>query len=88
MAWQIEFRDSALRELKKLDQSVQRNILKYIKDRLINSENPEQFGKPLLGEMSGYWRYRIQDYRIICVHDLAKHTIVVIRVAHRREVYD
>ncbi|MFP3018042.1 MAG: type II toxin-antitoxin system RelE/ParE family toxin [Candidatus Tisiphia sp.] len=30
------------------------------------SINPHDFGKSLVGEKKGLWRYRVDDYRIIC----------------------
>ena len=37
---------------------------------------------------SGQWRYRVNDYRIIADIQDDKVIILVLAVAHRREVYD
>jgi mRNA interferase RelE/StbE len=44
-------------------------------------------GKPLTGSLKGYWRYRVGDYRIICELRDEELLILVIEIAHRREVY-
>ncbi|WP_390890406.1 type II toxin-antitoxin system RelE family toxin [Geoalkalibacter halelectricus] len=41
-------------------------MLKYFRERLEGANNPRQFGKPLVGDKAGFWRYRIGDYRAIC----------------------
>jgi mRNA interferase RelE/StbE len=41
----------------------------------------------LVGEHAGYWRWRVGDYRVIAQIEDERVTILVVRVAHRREVY-
>jgi len=41
----------------------------------------------LKGELSDLWRYRVGDYRIICTIEDEKIEILVLRIAHRKEVY-
>lgn len=33
------------------------------------------------------WRYRVGDYRIICSIEDQRVTVLVVDIAHRREVY-
>ena len=42
-------------------------------------------GKPLVGPLKGIWSLRVGDYRII--YQIGKHTVVVLTVNHRRQVY-
>ncbi len=49
-------------------------------------ENPAA-GTRLKGEFSGLWRVREGDYRIIYELRQSEVTILVLRVAHRREAY-
>lgn len=50
-------------------------------------EDPRSVGRPLLGELTGFWRYRVGDYRVICdVRDEAL-IVLVVDVGHRREIY-
>jgi mRNA interferase RelE/StbE len=64
MGWQKKFETQAERELSALDNSVKTKILKHLK-KLERCDDPHVFGKPLTENLSGYWRYRIGNYRII-----------------------
>ena len=50
-------------DLSKLNSSVVKTILKYIK-KLELSDNPKAYGKELSGNMAGLYRFRINNYRI------------------------
>lgn len=85
--WTVTFTKQADKAFAKLDKSVQKEIVKFISQRLLPSEDPRLFGKALKGNLFEYWRYRVGDYRIICKIEYGELVIVVVRVAHRREVY-
>ena len=44
-------------------------------------------GKALTGKLSGLWRYRVSDYRIICKVEGKTITILVLDIGHRKEIY-
>ncbi|MCF7988494.1 MAG: type II toxin-antitoxin system RelE/ParE family toxin [Methylovulum sp.] len=44
-------------------------------------------GKSLKGNLAGYWRYRVGDYRIICQIQEAELIILVIELGHPKDVY-
>ncbi len=88
MAWIIEYADSALKKLRKLDRSVAKGILEYMDDRVATLDDPKSLGKKLLGPRYGvYWRYRVGDVRIICDIKDEKLTVLVVEVGHRKEIY-
>lgn len=87
MAWRIEFTESARRQLEKGDRAASRQIMKFLRERLAVEEDPRRFGRALRGEMSGLWRYRVADYRIICDIQDRNVTVLVVRVGHRSTVY-
>lgn len=87
MTWTVEWDDRARRELRQLDRQVQQNILKYFTERIATDDDPRRFGKPLQHELQGLWRYRIGQYRAICHIDDGCLTVLVLAVAHRRNVY-
>ena len=64
MAYLIRFEDQARKELYALDNSVKIKILKYLK-KLEKRDDPRSLEKPLTENLSGYWRYRVGNYRII-----------------------
>jgi mRNA interferase RelE/StbE len=43
--------------------------------------------KPLTGDLSGYYSYRVGDYRIIYEIDAPKLVVYVEKLLHRKEVY-
>jgi len=85
MAYRIEVRPAARRDLKKLDKRVLRKIDAAI---LLLRENPRPpKAEALQGKWRGYLRVRIGDYRIIyCVQD-DRLVVCVVRVRKRDEVY-
>ena len=87
MAWTVEFQKSAAKQLRALDQTVQRRILRYLRERVLAADDPRKFGKALRGDKGDLWRYRVGDYRIICGLEDELLLILVIEVGHRREIY-
>ncbi len=87
MAWQINFEDSAFKELSKLDKQEQKNIIRYLRNRIAVSDDPRNFGQALRANFSGLWKYRVGNYRIICSINDNELTVLVLRVGHRRQIY-
>lgn len=86
--WKVEWDDRARKELRKLDQPIQKEILDYLRLRIEGTNNPRVFGQSLVGNKAGLWRYRVGNYRLIC--RLEDHTLValVVGVGHRKEIYE
>ncbi|MBD5441038.1 MAG: type II toxin-antitoxin system RelE/ParE family toxin [Treponema sp.] len=75
------------KQLAKLDNSVKKRILDYM-DEVANLSDPRSKGKMLVGDLKGFWRYRVGDYRLICrIHD-EELEILVVEIGHRKEIYD
>ncbi len=88
MTWLIKFDPRAAKELKKIDRVAQKRIITYLKKQVAVQNNPRILGKNLTGNKQGLWRYRVGDYRIICKLLDQDLTILVIKVGHRKSVYD
>lgn len=73
-------------DLKKLDGSAVKLILKHIK-KLENSENPKAYGKELSGNMVGLYRFRVSDYRIVAKFINNTFIIQGLGVGHRKNIY-
>ena len=86
--WKVEFSERAKDQLKKLDKPIQKRIMAYLEERILNSENPRYLGEALKGKLDPYWRYRIGNYRILCILENETVTVHVMKVGHRREVYE
>jgi len=87
LTWRIEFTHTAEKQIVRLDRQAQAGILSYLRQRVQPSENPRQFGKALHGDKQGLWRYRVGKHRIICDIQDEELTVLVLAVAHRKEVY-
>ncbi len=87
MTWKVEFEKEALKELKKLDQQQAKQILKYLFERITGNEDPQRFGEALKHNLSGLWKYRIGDYRVICNIESQTMIVLVVRIGHRKGVY-
>ena len=83
---QITIQSNAKKQLKNLDFTVQKWIAKFI-DNLEELENPRIKGKSLAGNLSGFWRYRVGDYRIICDIVDNEITIYILDISHRSKSY-
>lgn len=62
-------------------------IKAWIMKHLVHCEYPRLYGKVLKGNFEGQWRYRIGDYRLICLIEDEKLVITALSVGHRKEVY-
>ncbi len=87
MIYKIEFSDEAFKEFGKLDKYTQKLIDAWIRKHLETNENPRSIGKPLVGNKSGQWRYRVGDFRLLCLIQDDRLIILVIKIGHRRDVY-
>lgn len=85
--WRVEFDARALKELKKLDKQAQRQIIGFLREKIATTEDPRRFGKALQAKLSGFWRYHIGDYRVVCCIEHQVITVLVLRIGHRKDVY-
>ncbi len=84
MAYDVQIRPAAWRQLQRLPKALQRRIL----DRLESlSKNPRPIGSVKLTGSECTYRVRIGDYRVI--YDVLDRAVVVLvlKIAHRRDVY-
>lgn len=88
MTYSVETTARFDKEFKKLDKYTQKMLKNWIVKNLIDCEDPRRIGKGLKGNLVGLWRYRIGDYRLICVIEDNKLIITAISVGHRRDIYE
>lgn len=84
--WQLETSAQFDKAARKLDRQVLRRIKTYL-DEVCELEDPRSRGKGLTGDLAGYWRYRIGDYRVIVEIRDSVLAIVAIGLGHRSEIY-
>lgn len=83
----VIFADKARKEFLKLDKPIQKQIQTFIV-KLQGLKDPRSSGKGLVGNLSGRWRYRVGDYRLVCEIDDDKILITILKIGHRNNVYD
>lgn len=88
MKYKVEYTKQAVKQLKKLDKPTASLIIGWIEKNLVECENPRQYGKGLVANHRGEWRYRIGNYRLIADIQDEKITILILNVGHRREIYE
>jgi len=83
--YSLEIKQSAQRELDALDDTVFPRIDRKI---VALADNPRPSGCKKLRGYRDQWRIRVGDWRVIYIIDDATKLISVMRIAHRREVYE
>lgn len=85
MSYRVRFRASAARSLAKAPAAVRRRLQGAIELLAIDPRPP---GAVMLrGGDRGRWRVRVGDYRVVYAIEDAELVVLVLRIAHRREVY-
>ena len=88
MSYSVLLSDKAQKALQKLDRYQAKIIVSWIKKNLDGCDNPRLYGKALDSDFKGYWRYRVGDYRLIANIQDNLLVIEIVRVGHRREIYE
>ena len=87
MSYHVETTARFDKEFQKLDKYTQQIIKSWIGKNLQNCENPRAHGKGLTANKSGQWRYRIGDYRLLCLIQDQELIILALALGHRRDIY-
>ena len=83
-AYSIEWKPSALRELKRLERHVIAQIFQKIEEL---AQNPFPAGVCKLRGAERTYRIRQGEYRVVYDVDSDRWLVLIIRVRHRREAY-
>jgi mRNA interferase RelE/StbE len=80
---EVAWTEDALEDLEKLDPSIRKRIIRKISwfSEHFNNQTPE----PLSGQLSGDFKIRIGDWRVI--YQLEEEVIVIYAIGHRKDVY-
>jgi len=82
LAYNIVYKKSVQRDLKKLSRPETKRILDLIETELIKKPK----SNPVLkGQFAGLRKYRVGDYRVI--YALLGQDILILRVGNRKDVY-
>ncbi len=81
----VEIKPSARRELEKLNNTFLTRVAPKIESL---GGNPRPPGCRKLRGYKDLWRIRVGDYRVVYVIDDDNKVISVIRIAHRKDIYE
>ena len=86
MSYSTNFTPESITDLSKIDSNNKLRIARKIKWL---QENFEQITPiPLKGNLIGYFKLRIGDYRVIYSINYFSKILIIHRIGHRREIYD
>jgi mRNA interferase RelE/StbE len=88
MKYRLVWSAKAQKQFRRLDKSIQRYIDVWLVKNVDGTENPRRSGKALSKNLSGFHRYRIGDYRVICEIRDNICEIIAVSVGHRSNIYD
>jgi len=82
MKYKLVYTKTAAHDIKKLDPAAKKRIKKKIEGFITK---PFFYATKLTHSALGQYRWRVVNYRII--FDTTHHTIIILRIGHRREIY-
>lgn len=82
--WRLLIAGTARRDLERVPEKYASAIVELLPAL---AANPKRLGKPLRFELEGQWVARRGPYRIIYALEEEAHTVEVLAVAHRADVY-
>lgn len=86
MPYHLFYHEKAVAELERLNTNIRKRIVTAIEYRLTKA--PEIFGKPLRYSLKGLWSLRVGDFRIVYSIKVKEEEIIILRIGHRRDVYE
>ena len=84
-AYRVHLLAPAIRDLARLDKPIGRRVVKRLSllAERFESVRPE----PPTGELAGFYKLRVGDYRVVYEVIRTEHAILIHRVGHRRNIY-
>ena len=93
--YKIELTNNSKKELDALDRQVKSFVLKSLAEFEANFDTEYENNliktgkiKALKGEWSGFYRLKLRTYRVIYIKEADKLIILVVRISHRKDVYE
>lgn len=84
--WRLRTSPQFDKVARRLDRPVLRRIRAYL-DEVCQLDDPRERGKGLTGDLSGYWRYWIGDWRVVAEIPDEELVIIAIGLGHRSKIY-
>ena len=87
MSWEVELSPDAAKWLRKADPETARRIRAALR-AITTLDSPRNRGRALTAGLSGLWRYRVGNYRVVCDLRDALLVVLVIDIDHRSSIYE
>jgi len=87
VSWEVELSPDVVKWFRKADPQTARRVRDALR-AITTLESPRDRGKALTGGLSGLWRYRVGDYRVVCDLQDARLIVLVIDIDHRSSIYE
>lgn len=87
MTYRVVFAARAEKQMKRIDRAALTRIVQWLRKNIDGSDNPRAYGKALTGALSGYWRYRVGNYRVVCAIRDDVCEVVAVQIGHRSGIY-
>ena len=84
-SYKLSFKRSAEKELRRISQPDLRRMVQKIQTL---TQEPRPSGAQMLKGEARYWKIRQGDYRVVYQVDDLSQEVAIIKIGHRREVYD
>lgn len=84
--WKILYKKSVEKDLRSISKDNQYFIRRAIEDKLM--VDPVKFGIPLRRNLKGFRKLRVGELRIIYSIEKETITIYVVKIGHRKDVYN
>ena len=87
MKYHVCFHEVVIKQhIPDLPKTIKERVKSAIEERI--AFDPIAFGKPLRYGLKGYRCNRVGDYRIIYRIEEATHTVLIIAIKHRNDIYE
>lgn len=86
MSYQVEFTAEAIAGLEVLTSTIQQRLLRKIRWLSENFDNLTH--QALSANMSGLFKLRVGNYRVIYSFDIEALLITIHKIGHRRDIYN
>jgi len=83
--YQIRIIPAATRDLERLDKPLAHRIVERI--RWLATNLDEIRPEPLTGDLAGFYKLRVGDYRVVYEILHTENVIVIHQIGHRRDIY-
>ena len=85
MRYRVEFAPPAQRQIRKLSREIQKRVFQRIAEL---GADPRPVGVKKLADEENLYRVRLGDYRIVYQIRDRELVVLIVKVGHRREIYN